>query len=256
MNIKIYQINMERDHKNVCFMGYDLLPKFQGGFEINSTIYDKVFDGEIRCNNLEEVFQRFNLNHPEGYKARSLSKSDIVEVVSDNGKSSFHYVDTFGFKSVSFEPSKTQESVNCLHYKAEEKLKVLLIEPNKYPRMIAIDDTLDAMQKVVNGDIEEYMPFEDEVAIICNDENKINGMKPNRAVYIENEDTKKKEMVDIIFGQFFIVHAPIESERFKSLPPELEKKYTEKFKYPERFVKVGGEIYASPFKPSKADKER
>ena len=44
------------------------------------------------------------------------------------------------------------------------------MEPNKYPRMIEIDDTLEAMQVVVGGDIEEYMPFEDEVAIICNEE--------------------------------------------------------------------------------------
>lgn len=31
------------------------------------------------------------------------------------------------------------------------------------------------------------MPFEDEVAIICNDEGKMNGMLPNRAVYAEPE---------------------------------------------------------------------
>lgn len=50
----------------------------------------------------------------------------------------------------------------------ENKISVLLIEPNKYPKMIEIDDTLEAMQQVVGGDIEEYMPFDDEVAIICN----------------------------------------------------------------------------------------
>lgn len=135
----------------------------------------------------------------------------------------------------------------------KNKLSVLLVEPNKYPRMIEIDNTLEAMQKVVDGDIEEYMPFDDDVAIICNDESKYNGMKPNRAVYV---DDTRKEMADIIFGQFFIVHAPFDSENFKSLPPDLEKKYREKFRYPERFVRLGDEIYASPFKPTKSDKER
>ena len=237
----------------------------------------------------------------------------------------------------------------------KNKLSVLLVEPNKYPRMIEIDDTLEAMQKVVDGDIEEYMPFEDEVAIICNDESKMNGMLPNRAVYFEPEmvemsytemknrfreaetnrkehlvgyitftsdsfkepyseeartygvssDNKafipnmggysiygssldgsdmmvrldmymaderggkdgwkiekcvlkedKREIADIVFGQFFIVHAPIDSESFKSLPPDLEKKYKEKFKYPERFAKVNEQIVAIPFKPVRADKER
>lgn len=133
------------------------------------------------------------------------------------------------------------------------KLSVLLVEPEKYPRMIEIDDTLEAMQKVVGGDIEEYMPFEDEVAIICNEEGKLIGMKPNRAVYADEE---KKEMIEIICGQFFIVYAPIESEKFKSLPPDLAKKYREKFRYPERFARGADKIYAFPFKPNSKDKER
>lgn len=69
----------------------------------------------------------------------------------------------------------------------KENISVLLVEPNKYPKMIEIEDSLEAMQKIVGGDIEEYMPFEDEVAIICNDESKMNGMPPNRAVYAEPE---------------------------------------------------------------------
>ena len=43
------------------------------------------------------------------------------------------------------------------------------------------------MQSLVEGDIEEYMPFEDEVAIICNDEGKMNGLPLNRAVYSSAE---------------------------------------------------------------------
>ena len=65
----------------------------------------------------------------------------------------------------------------------DTKIKVLLVEPEKYPKEIVIDDSLEAMQEVVGGDIEEYMPFEDEVAIICNEEGKVNGLTPNRAVY-------------------------------------------------------------------------
>lgn len=135
----------------------------------------------------------------------------------------------------------------------ENKISVLLVEPDKYPKMIEIENTLEAMQKVVGGSIEEYMPFEDEVAIICNEEGKMNGMKPNRAVYADEE---KKEMIELICGQFFIAYAPIESESFKSLPPELAKKYREKFRYPERFAKGANKIYAFPFKPNERISER
>ena len=53
--------------------------------------------------------------------------------------------------------------------------------------MIEIDDTLEAMQAVVGGNIEEYMPFEDEVAIVCHEEGKLIGLPPNRAIYAEPE---------------------------------------------------------------------
>ena len=65
-----------------------------------------------------------------------------------------------------------------------------------------------------------------------------------------------REMLDIIFGQFFIAYAPIESENFQSLPKNLAEKYKEKFKYPERIAKVNGEIVAVPFKPKTKEAER
>lgn len=37
----------------------------------------------------------------------------------------------------------------------DSKIKVLLVEPEKYPKEIVIDDSLEAMQEVVGGDIEE-----------------------------------------------------------------------------------------------------
>ena len=117
----------------------------------------------------------------------------------------------------------------------DSKIKVLLVEPEKYPKEIVIDDSLEAMQEVVGGDIEEYMPYDDDVAIICNEEGKMRGLPLNRAVYVQDND--KKEMVDIICGKFFICYAPPESESFQSLPDDMMKKYKEQFKYPERFLR-------------------
>ena len=74
----------------------------------------------------------------------------------------------------------------------DSKIKVLLVEPEKYPKEIVIDDSLEAMQEVVGGDIEEYMPYDDDVAIICNEEGKMRGLPLNRAVYVQDND--KKEM--------------------------------------------------------------
>lgn len=136
---------------------------------------------------------------------------------------------------------------------AEERttINVLLCRAGRRAEMIEMEDSLEAMQKLVGGLIEEYMPFEDDVALVCNDEGKMRGMPLNRA--IEGEDGK---ILDVIAGDFFICYAPIESERFLSLPPELEKKYKEKFYWPEQiFMKNGEGLKAVKYNPEFREQE-
>lgn len=255
MKIKIYQVNTDRDTNQVCFMAKDNLERFQGSAAVDSAIYDSVFQGDVECNSLESVYAMFNRNHPVGYRARSLSVSDVVEVIeSDKVQTGFYFCDSFGFQQVEFEPDKTQMSDRFCDFKPPETISVLLVEPNKYPKMVEIGSSLEAMQAVVGGNIEEYMPFEDEVALICNEEGKMIGLPLNRAIYAENENGK--EMADIIAGTFFVAYAPIESEKFESLPQPLADKYRELFKYPERFFRVNDTIQAVPFKPVREDRER
>ena len=134
---------------------------------------------------------------------------------------------------------------------APEKISVILVEPGKYPKLIEIEDTLEAMQETVGGYIEEYMPFDDEVAIVCNEEGKMNGAELNRAIY-----SNDKEILDIIAGKFFIAYAPIESESFLSMPKDLMKKYEDKFRYPERFYQTDKGIEAKAYKPISKNMER
>ena len=180
----IYQINVDRDTANVCFIGMESLEKIKGTKEVNAAAYDKVYDGKMDCISLENIYQKFNVDHPADYKGRSLSVSDVVEIrESDTLNPGFYFVDSIGFKSISFDKSLCKEPVEA----GSGKISVLLVEPNKYPKMIEIDDTLEAMQAIVGGDIEEYMPFEDEVAIVCHEEGKLIGLPPNRAIYAEPE---------------------------------------------------------------------
>lgn len=244
MKINIYQINHERDTHRVAFVDTKYLEKAQETSAIDSKIYDKVFSGDVDCKTLDDVYSRFNTDPPTGYRGRSLSISDVVEVLEDESlEKGFYFCNTYDFKMVDFEPSKTQDTVS------KNMITVLYIQANHYPKTIAIDNSLKAMQKLVGGNIEEYMPFEDEVAIICNEEGKMNGLPLNRAVY----DEKTKEIIDIIAGDFFIAYAPIDSEKFKDLPKDLEQKYREKFKFPERFYKQNGEIKAYQYKPKELD---
>ena len=48
-------------------------------------------------------------------------------------------------------------------------MKVLIVEPGKYPREADIEHTLEAEQAVVGGTIEAVYPWRDSACIVCND---------------------------------------------------------------------------------------
>ena len=83
---------------------------------------------------------------------------------------------------------------------------------------------------------------------VCNEEGKLQGRPLNRA--LRDEDNR---IYDIVAGTFFVCDCS--TENFKSLNEEQLKRYTEKYKRPERFVQIDDQILAIPM-PVKSDKER
>ena len=61
-------------------------------------------------------------------------------------------------------------------------MNVLLVEPMREPRAVQIESGLESLQQAVGGYIEAVYPFDDPVAVIVNDEGKINGLPLNRAL--------------------------------------------------------------------------
>ena len=101
----------------------------------------------------------------------------------------------------------------------ENKLRCLLVEPYRLPEVIEINNTLEDKQKIVGGYIEcAYLPNDEDVVIICNEEGKINGLQLNRDIGH-----------DIIAGPFLIVGDDYENGDFKSLTDEQIMKYKIKF---------------------------
>ena len=131
---------------------------------------------------------------------------------------------------------------------APQKINVLICEPLTAPYMKEIGSELESLQATVGGGlIQAIYPFEDQVALVCNEEGKINGMTLNRTVYGD-----EGQMLDIIAGPFFI--CGLSEDSFGSLSPELAEKYSNLFQFPEIFVREGDEIKAVPVKPSVRDK--
>ena len=118
-------------------------------------------------------------------------------------------------------------------------MKVLLVEPEKYPRPVEIGTKLEDLHAAVGGFIEVVYPFEDEVGLVMNEEGKLEGLPLNRALRDDDGD-----IYDVIAGPFLVVG--LTEEDFGSLSPEQMAFYEEKYHSPELFVRMGRGIMAIP----------
>ena len=107
MKVRIYQIDFERDEKFLCYRNLETVLERCGGI-IPAESYNMGFEYEALSDNLERLFFIFNEAHPKGYKARSMSMSDVVEVIDPVNGSKFFFCDKIGFKEVSFDASKAK----------------------------------------------------------------------------------------------------------------------------------------------------
>ena len=103
-------------------------------------------------------------------------------------------------------------------------MKVVLVEVGKPAKIADIPHDLKAMQTIVEGPIQALYPWDDPVALVCNEEGRLHGLPPNRIL----------EDYDIIAGNFFL--CGLSKDNFASLSGSLAKKYQEKFLYPERIA--------------------
>ncbi len=82
-------------------------------------------------------------------------------------------------------------------------MNVLLVAPMEPPRRVEIENSLESMQTVVGGFVQAVYPFDEPVALVCNDEGKLLGL---------------------------------DSEHFESLSEEQMARYTARFALPEVFL--------------------
>lgn len=175
MKIKLYQIDDEKDIKRVRFLPYDNAIAICN--PLDASIYDKVYDGEVQAGGLEEIFNIFNTEMPDGYAGRSMSVSDVVviyEQISDASPGAY-YCDNIGFRKLnSFGPETESPE--------DKALRMLVLEPHKEPYEKKICDDLKSLQKEVGGFIEITYPFDDNAIVIGNEESKLIGMEGNRRI--------------------------------------------------------------------------
>lgn len=72
----------------------------QRGLYVDRENYRTVYRGRLKDGEtLEDIYTKFNVNHPTDFRGHSLSVGDIV-VIRQDGKPTAHYVDSVGFEEV------------------------------------------------------------------------------------------------------------------------------------------------------------
>lgn len=116
-------------------------------------------------------------------------------------------------------------------------MNVLVVEPGFYPYEKEVNG-LSEMQKLVGGLIQAIYPFQEEVAVVCNEEGINLGLEFNRMI--------PERSYGGIFGTFFV--CGLGGDHFVSLTPEQVKNYTERFKKAEVFIPIKGTEYEALIK--------
>ena len=101
-------------------------------------------------------------------------------------------------------------------------MKILEVRRGEVPDLKEIDGGLKSMQAVVGGYIEAIYPFDDDIAVVVNEEGKITGLPPNRFLVY-----KKQNYVEPLCGTLFL--CGLKKDSFADIPKKLVDKYTKVF---------------------------
>ena len=94
----IYQIKGGDETRDFRFEPYDRLQA--AGNVVDRANYELVYSAPLAPEtSLEDIYARFNIDHPKDFKGHSLSVSDVV-VLHQDGQDAAHFVDSVGFREV------------------------------------------------------------------------------------------------------------------------------------------------------------
>lgn len=130
-------------------------------------------------------------------------------------------------------------------------MNVLVVEPRTLPYEKEVQDELKDLQAIVGGHIQAIYPFEDHVALVCNEDGIGLQLEFNRMI--------TERQYGGIFGTFFV--CAIDGENFASLTPEQMKTYKKRFQKAEMILAVNrgnpiiAKVTATPKQPPDKPKQ-
>ena len=133
MKITLYQIIPELDTDRLMFNNFDYM-RIAYGNKIPAHLYESVYSGEFDTERLEDIFYIFNQDFPDDYRGRSMSVSDVLEVIKSPTESVFYYCDSVGYKEIEFDKQKAMLQIQNHDFQntliIKENLRIFFISNN------------------------------------------------------------------------------------------------------------------------------
>lgn len=170
MKIRIYQINTDRDTQDQKFTDYNQE-------KMDESTYDEVFRGIVDCENLEDVFAKFNMEGHPLFRGHSMSVSDVVLVEEDAGNF---------YGSITF--FNTDNAIETCYYKTKEKYDEELKEGSNLGRVMQTK-VFDGIPETPKGAYYcqgigfKQIDFDDSRTILPNDLMRIVYVEPHMEAY-------------------------------------------------------------------------
>ena len=155
------------------------------GLTVTMTNYEAVYTAPIEPGTgLEDIYTKFNIDHPEDFKGHSLSVSDVV-VLHQNGQDTAHYVDSYGFQKVP-EFTQPENYLKAAEQSTEQNANMIDGQINNTPSVDELEAKVKAGEQISLIDLAEAIKNDKATA-------KSKPQKPGRKSSIRKQLKEDKE---------------------------------------------------------------
>ena len=177
----IYQLKRDDETVDLRFEPYDRLTA--AGHTVDMANYDRIYIADLAPGtSLEDIYTRFNVDHPKDFKGHSLSVSDVV-VLHQNGQDTAHYVDSIGYKEV---PEFWKQPENPLKH-VEDTIEQ---NDNNFDGIINNTPTVDELEKKAKSG--EQISLTDLADAIKTDKQRGKGKEEKRSIRAQLKAEKQR----------------------------------------------------------------
>ena len=183
--VKMYTIYQLKDNTPVDYHFRPLDELQAKGLTVTMTNYEAVYTAPIEPGTgLEDIYTKFNIDHPEDFKGHSLSVSDVV-VLHQNGQDTAHYVDSYGFQKVP-EFTQPENYLKAAEQSTEQNANMIDGQINNTPSVDELEAKVKAGEQISLIDLAEAIKNDKATA-------KSKPQKPGRKPSIRKQLKEDKE---------------------------------------------------------------